>query len=406
MHAKWSFPALGVALLSLAILAAPTPRAALAAGMPGVGDKPPAFEKTDLDGKPLSLKQYLGKVVLVDFWATWCGPCRAELPNVIKVYEEYHAQGFEILGISLDQDKGALTKYIAAQKMTWRQYFDGKGWENEISTQWGITGIPAAFLIDAEGVIRYANLRGEAPLAAAVKDLLAKVPADEMSKSVAEATELVAAKEYKKAAGLLRAAAASTSPSAARAKELLGELDKSVGEPRLAEAKKLAEEKKYAEAMEALRALAADLEGCPSAAAAKAEMVRLAGLPEVKELQAKEKAGERAGEMLARAKEREAQKAVAGAYGLDETLAKEFGDTQAGKDAAARLAEMAKDPALMAGVEAERAKAECEGWLRQAENFAKNKMSDKARELLKKVMEKYPDTEYAKRAKEKLSALK
>ena len=91
------------------------------------GAKFPDFQEQDLDGKPLSVANYKGKVVLVDFWATWCGPCVAELPNVLQTYEKYHPKGFEIVGISLDSDKARLTSFLAQRKMTWRQYFDGKG---------------------------------------------------------------------------------------------------------------------------------------------------------------------------------------------------------------------------------------------------------------------------------------
>lgn len=394
-------PAL-VVLLSI-VVAGP----AWAGNTPAVGDKAPDFEgKTDLDGKPLNLKQHQGHVVLLDFWATWCPPCRAELPNVIKVYEKYHAQGFEIVGISLDQDKHALTSYITEHKMTWRQYFDGKGWENEISKQYGITGIPAAFLLDDQGIVRYANVRGEGPLEDAVKDLLSKVAPDPESKTVTEAEALIEAKDYKKAVGLLKGVASGKSRSAARAHDVLAALDKSVGEPRLADARKLLADKKHREALDALRALADDLEGCDSAAAARKEIARIQGLPEVKELLGREKDEKKAGDVLARARDLEAKQDLVGAFGLYETLAKDFADTAAGRDAARRLGELRGDEALMAKIKAEQARRECEGWLKSADNYAKNGMADKAREVLKKLIDKYPDTEYAKQAKDKLAGLK
>jgi thiol-disulfide isomerase/thioredoxin len=119
------------------------------------------FNEKDLDGKDLSIASRKGKVVLVDFWATWCGPCVRELPNVLKTYEKYHDKGFEIIGISLDSDKDKLTSFIKEKKMTWPQYFDGKGWENKISTQYGITSIPATYLLDKEGKVLAIGLRGD-----------------------------------------------------------------------------------------------------------------------------------------------------------------------------------------------------------------------------------------------------
>jgi peroxiredoxin len=138
------------------------------------GAKFPDFEEKDLAGKPLSIANYKGKVVLVDFWATWCGPCVKELPNVQKAYEKHHAKGFEIIGISLDQDKDKLTKFIADKKMPWQQYFDGEGWGNKLAVKYGIHSIPATYLLDGEGKIIGKNLRGEELEAAVAKALPGK----------------------------------------------------------------------------------------------------------------------------------------------------------------------------------------------------------------------------------------
>lgn len=131
----------------------------------------PDFDAKDLAGQPLSLSKYKGKVVLVDFWATWCGPCRAELPNVVAAYSKYHEKGFDIVGISLDQSEDALKNFLPENKVTWAQYFDGKGWENELARKYGITSIPMTFLLDKEGKIVAKDLRGEA-LAAELDRLL------------------------------------------------------------------------------------------------------------------------------------------------------------------------------------------------------------------------------------------
>jgi thiol-disulfide isomerase/thioredoxin len=113
--------------------------------------KPVDLSFTALDGSTVDLAKMRGKVVLIDFWATWCGPCREETPDVVAAYQKYHAQGFEIVGISLDQNKAALTKYIADAKMPWPQYFDGKGWDNAISNRFGIRSIPAMWLVGKDG---------------------------------------------------------------------------------------------------------------------------------------------------------------------------------------------------------------------------------------------------------------
>jgi peroxiredoxin len=125
------------------------------------GSKFPDFSEKDTAGKPLSIANYKGKVVLLDFWATWCGPCVHELPNVIKTYDAYHKQGFEIIGISLDKDQEKLASFTKEKSMTWVQYFDGLVWQNKLATKYGITSIPATFLLDGQGTIIGKDLRGE-----------------------------------------------------------------------------------------------------------------------------------------------------------------------------------------------------------------------------------------------------
>lgn len=129
---------------------------------------------TSTEGKEIDLAAMKGKVVLVDFWATWCPPCIHEMPNVIAAYEKFHEQGFEVIGVSLDQDEAELKRFIEERKMTWPQFFDGKGWENELAAKHGISSIPATFLIGKDGKIAHSNLRGEAleALEARVAELL------------------------------------------------------------------------------------------------------------------------------------------------------------------------------------------------------------------------------------------
>jgi thiol-disulfide isomerase/thioredoxin len=137
------------------------------------GARPFPLAAKDLSGKPISLAQYHGKVVLMDFWATWCGPCVGEMPNVIAAYKKYHAQGFDIVGISLDQSRPALTAFIAKNKMPWRQVFDGKGWNSAVPHQYGVTAIPFGLLIGRDGKIAALDVRGPT-LTAAIKRALAK----------------------------------------------------------------------------------------------------------------------------------------------------------------------------------------------------------------------------------------
>lgn len=138
-----------------------------------VGSMPIEFSVKGLDGKSLSLEKYKGKVVLLDFWATWCGPCRSEMPKVISLYNQYHDKGFEIIGISLDESKSALEKYITDNKMEWPQYFEGTKWQNSLAKKYGVRSIPATFVLDRKGKIRYKAVRGR-ELARAIEKLVSE----------------------------------------------------------------------------------------------------------------------------------------------------------------------------------------------------------------------------------------
>ena len=144
---------------------------------------------TAADGREVDVAALKGKVVLIDFWATWCGPCIAELPNVKKVYADYHAKGFEVIGITLENPglrgketpaetetkleaaKKKMLDFTVKQEMPWPQYFDGKWWKNDYAVKFGIQSIPAMFLLDKEGRIAATDARGE-KLESEVKRLL------------------------------------------------------------------------------------------------------------------------------------------------------------------------------------------------------------------------------------------
>lgn len=124
--------------------------------------EPMELSFTALDGRKVDLAQLRGKVVLIDFWAMWCGPCIEELPNLRATYEKYHAQGFEIIGISLDGENSAdrLTKFVEKERMPWPQHYDGLAWKSPLAVQYAITGIPAMLLLDREGRLVSTRARG------------------------------------------------------------------------------------------------------------------------------------------------------------------------------------------------------------------------------------------------------
>jgi len=134
----------------------------LTKGATEIGGKAPNFVGTTPDGKKLSLTQAMGRVTIIDFWASWCRPCRMENPYMVQIYNKYHDQGLNIIGISLDKNKESWLSAIKDDGLKWQQVSDLKFWQDPIAKAYGVTAIPQTFILDAKGVIRAKNLRREA----------------------------------------------------------------------------------------------------------------------------------------------------------------------------------------------------------------------------------------------------
>ena len=159
----------------------------IAKGVPGKAEnlvgKPMPIDGMTHDDKKFDIKQYRGKVVLVDFWATWCGPCRAAMPALIELYDELHDEGFEVVGVSLDQDKDALLKYIEENDIEWPNIFDADDSDSDrkaLAERYSVNAIPATYLLDKEGKVVAKNLHGE-KLKEKIEELLKGKPTEAKS---------------------------------------------------------------------------------------------------------------------------------------------------------------------------------------------------------------------------------
>jgi thiol-disulfide isomerase/thioredoxin len=123
------------------------------------------------DGRKVDVQKLKGKVVMVDFWASWCGPCMAALPEVIALYKKYHPKGFEIVGINLDKDRPAMERVVNRMEIPWPSYFDGLGWGNKIALEYNVRAIPSVWLVDKKGILRTMNAEN---LEKQIEELLAE----------------------------------------------------------------------------------------------------------------------------------------------------------------------------------------------------------------------------------------
>jgi peroxiredoxin len=138
-----------------------------------IGQPAPELNLKDANGKPVTLASLKGKYVLLDFWASWCGPCRQENPNVVSAYKKFKQKGFTVLGVSLDEDRAAWQQAIQKDGLTWAHVSDLKGWQSSAAEQYGIQAIPANFLLDKNGIIIDRDLRDTA-LTSKLEEVLAK----------------------------------------------------------------------------------------------------------------------------------------------------------------------------------------------------------------------------------------
>jgi thiol-disulfide isomerase/thioredoxin len=372
-----------------------------------VGDKPELQFNSANGAGPISLEKYKGKIIVVDFWATWCGPCMAEADHMVKVNADYAPKGLQFIGISLDNSIPDMLKVAKEKGFIWPQLCEGSGWQTKAAQVWGVNSIPRTFIIGPDGTVLWTGHPGgiDGPLAEAFKNhppqlVDPKILAD--ARAIADKAE-AALKE----GGQLAALKQLTSiPPAARAdKDLAARLegiDKQVSEyvtKALSEIDPLIEKKQYVEAAGKLTELTRALGALPAGADAKKKLADLMANPQAKaqfELVQKNKAGE---EELAIAKRLQSDNKNEQAYLKYKAIAASFAGTAAGDQASQAVATYEKNPTLVKSANDSVIAARAKGMMGLAQNYAKAGRMDMAKKKYQEVIAAFPGSDPAKEAK-------
>ena len=360
-----------------------------------------------LNTPPLTLKGLAGKLVIVEFWATWCPPCRKSIPHLIELSKKYASQGVVFIGLT-DEPRDGVEPFAKQMGMT---YAVGGG--TNVGAAYGVEGIPTAFLVDTAGKVVWEGHPMDPAFVQAIESQLKKTPPTMMSvegKALAKVFLDKAEEGLKKGEVGSAAAALARLPKVADSalQERVETVRKMLAEAvavRAAEAEQLIAEKDYYKASLALTQLAALGADSEQAKKAQARLKELTGDEKVKaEIERGRREGQ-AADALAEVEKAGQTKSTAETLAALDDLATRFPDTKAGKAAADKAKAMRADPELMKKVMLASADKDCKGWLSMARNFMKAGLKDKAKSYLDQVIQKYPDTDYAKEAKEMLAAL-
>lgn len=382
-----------------------------------VGDRP-AFDVTALDGSQLTLQKYRGKIIVVDFWATWCGPCMAEADHMVALNNEYGPKGVQIIGVSLDEDQSALKKVIKSKGFVWPQFFDGGGWGNALAKEWGVQSIPATFIINPEGAVVWkghpANI--DSALAAA----FAKTPPSAIDPAIAKEADAKLAEieaKLKDAPDQALALLGSVPAEASKVDGLKKRLEQCqsalapAAQGVIAEADKLTAQNQFTDAAAKLQIVITAMPETDAGKNATAKLKAMESNPEyIKQKQAAEQAKidakrqEEAQAMTKNAESLAAEKRHEEAYGIYKNVVRDYDGTPAAKVARDAVAAYEKDPAFMRKLHDRMAQEQAEPMLSLARNYARTN-PDMAKRKYGEIIRSFPDTTYADTAKKELAAL-
>ena len=378
-----------------------------------VGDSP-KLEFKAIDGTAVSMEKLKGKIVVVDFWATWCGPCMAMAGEMVEINNEYGPKGLQMIGVSLDQDKAALERVVKEQKFNWPQQFDGKGWQNAVWKEWGERGIPFTVLLSPKGTVLWKGHPGNGLKKEIEKAFKEHPPQLVDEKALAKAKELLDEIESKAKSGEAAAAmkllaklpeeAKADADTAARMDAaragLTAEADKMLGE-----VDPLVAQGQYVQAINRLKDLNKALAGTPAGATARKKLNELLARPEARQqAEAADKAS-RAEEVLVAAQALQKDKKDDLAYFKFKGITREFPGTDSATAAAAQVKRYEGDAAFVKRVIEKESATKAKAALSMARSYKGARKLDQARQKYQSIIEDFPGTVFADTARQELASL-
>ncbi len=395
------------ALVIVALISIPT-----AYGDVNIGDTP-KIEFKAVDGTNVSLARLHGKIVIVDFWATWCGPCMAEAPHMVQINQTYAAKGLQIIGISLDQDQQAMVQTAKAKGFSWPQYFDGQVWQNKYATGYGIQSIPHTFLIGPDGKVLWTGHPGE--LDGPLQDAFKNHPPQLVDPAVlADSTQLLEQAQEKAASGDAQNAVkimAKVPPSARLDEAFAGKYDlvakkvNAAAEGLLAEVDPLIKSKEYVEAVAKLKDLTKALGTSSVGTKARLKLVDLMAKPDVKAAISAAEKNASANAALDEAAKLKSDKKDALAYPRFKQIVAAFPGTPAAATASEAVTAYEQDSAFMGRLKSSADSTKAKAALSMAENYRKAGRTDAAKAKYQQVVDQYPGTPFSDTAQRALTEM-
>ncbi len=391
-----------IASVSILLLGAGRARAAA-----NVGDTAPEISAGYwLNTQPLSLEALRGRIVIVEFWATWCPPCRATIPHLVDLHKTYKDKGVVIVSLT-DEPRGKVEGFAKQMGMVYPV-----GGDSKTGDVYGVRGIPHAVLVDPSGKIVW---RGHPAggLDRVLEEQMGKTPPSLVHPkekaaaldAVAKVEGAVEKQQWSEAIALLAKVPDLDEGEVKQRTQAVRKAIEAAAEEQLKRAEVHLDAKRHLEASEALTEVAQQFPGTGPAREAEARLAELMADPEIRTAIEKAHREKRATALLAAIKRQESVKPSATVLRALEHLAATYPGTEAGKEAAVRAEAMRNDKELMARIRAEKAERDCRGWLSMARNFIKAGMPEKARTYLEKVIENYGDTPYASEARAMLKEM-